>query len=427
MRILVLDDTRFVVRLLEKALKLYGHTVFTADAPSKAFQILKAQYGKKTPVDVVLTDYRMPEMDGLAFYHYCEEELHLKLGAPLPKFMMITAFRDEALEKSTEKLGFMALLEKPIKKICLEILLRAIGSGELQRTMGSMKIVLVGTDEPLKEMIINSFSHRNIEVSHYRTLQEALPYYRATPGISTIFCTDIFADGTSILDLAKVIREHQHYDDEGILKPPNLVMVLSQNSPELQRQLVEQAMRQNVRDIISLPVTSQRLRQIIGDSEDYEEVQSSTKILIVDDVQFVCSYLEKTLSPIAPTKTVLCGHDALNICHTSPDLHLVICDLNLPDIHGLELFRQIQGIKKLQRKPNEAPSILPFIFITSDESAEIVEKMEELMEHFEEQVYFFRKPVESKLLKEITDKIINPCATITSSMEAKLDSLFNGA
>jgi two-component system, cell cycle sensor histidine kinase and response regulator CckA len=57
--VLVVDDDRQIVRLLEKMVKPQGVTVLSADRPSEALRLCEEQ-----PVDVLISVVMMPEMDG---------------------------------------------------------------------------------------------------------------------------------------------------------------------------------------------------------------------------------------------------------------------------------------------------------------------------------------------------------------------------
>ena len=58
--ILIVDDDRQILGLVEKMLRPQGVTVLSADKPSEALRICEAQ-----PVDVLISDVMMPEMDGV--------------------------------------------------------------------------------------------------------------------------------------------------------------------------------------------------------------------------------------------------------------------------------------------------------------------------------------------------------------------------
>lgn len=57
--ILVVDDDRQIVRLIEKMLRPQGVIVLSTNLPSEALRICEEQ-----PVHVLISDVMMPEMDG---------------------------------------------------------------------------------------------------------------------------------------------------------------------------------------------------------------------------------------------------------------------------------------------------------------------------------------------------------------------------
>jgi CheY-like chemotaxis protein len=57
--VLIVDDDPNILRLVEKMLKPRGVRVLVAPRPSEALRICEEE-----PVDVLISDYSMPEMDG---------------------------------------------------------------------------------------------------------------------------------------------------------------------------------------------------------------------------------------------------------------------------------------------------------------------------------------------------------------------------
>src|SRR5579863_1259764 len=60
--VLIVDDEEEIRKALERAFRKDGYEVIKAENPRQALQILQSQ-----PVTVVISDYMMPEMDGLTF------------------------------------------------------------------------------------------------------------------------------------------------------------------------------------------------------------------------------------------------------------------------------------------------------------------------------------------------------------------------
>ena len=61
-RILVCDDDADVRAVVGSSLRDSGYTVWEADSPAHAFDILE----RERPIDLLVVDYAMPEMNGLA-------------------------------------------------------------------------------------------------------------------------------------------------------------------------------------------------------------------------------------------------------------------------------------------------------------------------------------------------------------------------
>ncbi|WP_420850341.1 LuxR C-terminal-related transcriptional regulator [Parasedimentitalea marina] len=72
-----------------------------------------------------------------------------------------------------------------------------------------------------------------------------------------------------------------------------------------------------------------------------------TSALIIDDHPLFCDALVMTMQSVAglqDIKTAPCLQDALPILETGPDL--ILLDLNLPDVQGLEGLKQVKRLSK---------------------------------------------------------------------------------
>jgi len=73
-RVLVLDDEPAITELLAEMLKLLGYDVSACLRPGEALALLKRE-----SFDLVLSDFRMPEMNGKAF-HGCVQGMNPALA-----------------------------------------------------------------------------------------------------------------------------------------------------------------------------------------------------------------------------------------------------------------------------------------------------------------------------------------------------------
>ena len=101
-RVLVVDDDPEVVRLLEQDLAASGFTVFPACSGAAGLRVLH-----DTPVDAVVTDLRMPDVDGLEIVRAAAE------SQPDTKVIIITAFATIASAIHAVKQGAYDYVSKP--------------------------------------------------------------------------------------------------------------------------------------------------------------------------------------------------------------------------------------------------------------------------------------------------------------------------
>jgi CheY-like chemotaxis protein len=102
--VLVAEDEVLAAMALEDFLTEFGYRVSVAHDGLKALEIDRAD-----PADILLTDLRMPRMDGCALIHDLR-----KSRADLPIIVMTGYLSDEIGRKLDEANGPMAVLSKPV-------------------------------------------------------------------------------------------------------------------------------------------------------------------------------------------------------------------------------------------------------------------------------------------------------------------------
>lgn len=103
--VLIVDDETRLLQSIEAGLKSYQDEfrVLTASNGKEAVQFLQLQR-----VDLVVTDLRMPEMDGFELLAY------LSTAQPFMPNIVMTAFSTPEIEERLNAAGTLKLLEKPI-------------------------------------------------------------------------------------------------------------------------------------------------------------------------------------------------------------------------------------------------------------------------------------------------------------------------
>ena len=104
-RILIVDDEEPVRLFLSAVLERAGHQTFLAEDGKKALK----EYGG-TVIDVVITDLRMPNVDGLQLITM------LRGLSPRPAIIAISGMGRDALDEA-KTVGADATLTKPVDRI----------------------------------------------------------------------------------------------------------------------------------------------------------------------------------------------------------------------------------------------------------------------------------------------------------------------
>ena len=121
--ILVVDDEEMVVASLRTLLSMETpHQVLTLTSPKAALEV-----ARQNPIDLVISDFLMPEMDGLSFLR------EIRGLYPTASLIILTGYADkESAIRAINELGLFQYLEKPWDN---DDILRVIESGLNQKLL----------------------------------------------------------------------------------------------------------------------------------------------------------------------------------------------------------------------------------------------------------------------------------------------------
>ncbi|MBF0099901.1 MAG: response regulator [Desulfobacterales bacterium] len=108
LRVLVLDDSPDHLMISEKILKSFEYEVETFSSAQEVLDRLDINQLMQHPFDLLILDWKMPEMDGIELTKSIRE-----IGIKLP-ILMLTAFGSELDIAEAEQMGIDAIIYKPI-------------------------------------------------------------------------------------------------------------------------------------------------------------------------------------------------------------------------------------------------------------------------------------------------------------------------
>ena len=122
-RVLVVDDCPAVLRFVARALADAGYAVVVQDDPRAALALYR-QAGE--PIDLVVTDYSMPHLNGLQLVEA------MRAARPGGAFLMITADGPPLGASALRARGIGRLLPKPFSLPDLLAAVEAVRAGAVE-------------------------------------------------------------------------------------------------------------------------------------------------------------------------------------------------------------------------------------------------------------------------------------------------------
>ncbi|GAB6096116.1 hypothetical protein JCM14469_23690 [Desulfatiferula olefinivorans] len=131
MRALVVDDSPTARKALKRILESFHMTVDTAESGRRALEILEAGDRKGKVYDLILTDWRMPMMDGIETARQIKRRQE---SSKVPVMIMVTAYGREDVLNQAEAIGLDGFITKPVSpSSLLDSIMDAFGKGSEDR------------------------------------------------------------------------------------------------------------------------------------------------------------------------------------------------------------------------------------------------------------------------------------------------------
>ena len=201
MKILIVDDEEAICLRLQRELEKEGHEVFYRTSPLVVLEELKKARREGRPVNLLLLNVQMPEMNGLTLFSRIREE-RLGVGA-----IIMSGYQDEQVVMEAIRLSVKDYLKKPISLAELDAsLFRAREKIIEAANSNAMYQLLVADDEREICMRIK----RELEKEGYQVAvayngEQCLEYFKNNR--VDMLITDIKMPGMSGLELVEKCRE----------------------------------------------------------------------------------------------------------------------------------------------------------------------------------------------------------------------------
>lgn len=186
LKVLIVDDNASSREILENIIKSLKFEVKALCCGKEAIDELKDAYLQNEPYNLVLIDWKMPNLDGIETIIKINEEIEY-----IPSFIMVTAYdKDELIEKAKD-VKILGFLEKPISPSTLyDTILKSFGKDivemakeltsasinfeEIKTLVSGSKILLVEDNLQNQEIATEFLKKANINIVLANNGKEAL-------------------------------------------------------------------------------------------------------------------------------------------------------------------------------------------------------------------------------------------------------------
>ncbi|WP_051241688.1 hybrid sensor histidine kinase/response regulator [Azohydromonas australica] len=199
LEVLIADDSAVAREALHKTAEHLGWKADMVASGSAAVDAVLARRARRAMADVVLLDWQMPDMDGLAVARAIRQAGN---GVREPIVVMVTAFSREELQAHPDSRLVDAVLPKPVTTSSLFNAVQQVlhGRGELaaqapaggrQGRLQGLHLLVVDDSEINREVAQGIFGSEGAQVSLAEDGQQALEWLHARQGAVDIVLMDV--------------------------------------------------------------------------------------------------------------------------------------------------------------------------------------------------------------------------------------------
>ncbi|MGL5026648.1 MAG: PAS domain S-box protein [Shewanella oncorhynchi] len=223
--ILIVDDNELTVEILHKILTDFGCRAETASGGYQALEKVKQANTNSRPFDVVLMDWRMPDLDGL---QTADLMCNSHSDSPIPLIVMLTAYGHEVISESQhiKNVPFVNFLTKPVtSQILAEAIINAIEGKTMmvnptphsQRLLSTLAILVVEDNQLNRQVIDELLSYEGANVQLANGGVEGVFQVLESGNVFDIVIMDIQMPDMDGLAATRLIRADSRFADLPIL------------------------------------------------------------------------------------------------------------------------------------------------------------------------------------------------------------------
>jgi CheY-like chemotaxis protein len=348
--LIVEDDSRFAEIIARTATELDFQS-WTAHSAGQAIQLALSH-----PPAAIILDINLPDHSGLTVLDRLKRE-------PTLRHVPIHVMSVEDHSQTALAMGAAGYLIKPVKQDDIVAALRAFQD----RFVRMRRLLVVEDDQVQRDAIASLLESADVEIVAVPGVQEALAKLRS--GTFDCVVTDlVLVDGTGY-ELLESMASDEAYsfppvivytgrtltleEEQRLRRHSSAIIVKGARSPE---RLLDEVTLFLHQVESKLPPDRQRM---LRHARDREAAFEGRKILLAeDDVRNVFALTSVFEPKGAQLIIARNGREALEALEREPDIDLVLMDIMMPEVDGLEAIRQIraQGARRAK---------LPIIALTA--------------------------------------------------------------
>ena len=343
--VLAIEDDEAFARILVDVAREAGFRCLVATTAQRGFQVAK----KSLPTGIIL-DMKLPDHTGLSVLDRLKRD-------PATRHIPVHVVSASDYTPTALAMGAVAYLIKPVER---EQLLEAFRALDARSTHGVRRVLVVEDDAALRDSVATLLRRSDVEITTAASVAGALALLRET----TFDCivTDLGLPDQSGYDLLETMaREEPHAvppvivytgraltadEEQRLRKYSKSIIVKGARSPERLLDEVTLFLHQVESE---LPPDQRRL---LKQARHREALFEGRTILVVEDdvrnVFALTSLLEPKGARVAIARN---GKEALAALAREPRVDLVLMDLMMPEMDGLEATREIRKDPRWARLP----------------------------------------------------------------------------